>query len=134
MKYAKKIIPFILMVISIFPIIPFFCMTISYASTPDTTIIQSLGEYGLPGVIIISMGWFILYIIKKNEKSTDSLHSRFDKIDKAHREERISWQKVMDKRQERLDIIIDKNTEALTEHSIIITELKTLITNLINKN
>jgi len=63
-----------------------------------------LEKYGLPGIIICGMGWFIMYLMKE------------------HKTERGEWQKSQERQQ-------DETNKNIKENNNILSGLKTLLEN-----
>jgi hypothetical protein len=61
-----------------------------------------LEKYGLPGVVIIGMAWFVMYLMKE------------------HKNERKEWQKTNEKLQ-------DDTNKNIKENTNILAGLKTLL-------
>jgi len=116
--------------IIIFTILVIF-VTFVYANNLETEAVKGLTDYGILGIVVIAMGWFIMYLVKKHDASTNSLGSRIDKINDEHRTERTSWQEHWERKQEKSDIIICKNTQAMSDHSVVIAELRIAIADMI---
>lgn len=65
---------------------------------------EPLAQYGLAGVVIIGLAWFVMYLMKQ------------------HKNEREEWRKVQEKQNEEANRNINRNTEVLSG-------LKTLLEN-----
>lgn len=57
---------------------------------------EPLAQYGLAGVVIIALAWFVMYLMKQ------------------HKEEREDWRKAQDRQNEEANRNINRNTEVLS--------------------
>lgn len=63
---------------------------------------ESLAQYGLAGIVIIGLAWFVMYLMKQ------------------HKEEREEWKRSQDRQNEEMNRNINRNTD-------ILSGLKTLL-------
>lgn len=54
-----------------------------------------LGSFGLPGIVIAGLSWFVMYLIKE------------------HRKERDQWQKTLEKHSDEMNKNVRANTSVL---------------------
>jgi len=67
---------------------------------------EILDKYGLPGIVIGGLGWFVLYLMKQ------------------HKQERKEWQDAQKQRDEKSNEAINSNTTALTILKTLIETIK----------
>ena len=72
---------------------------------------EVLLNYGLAGVGLISLGWFILYLLK------------------SHRTERKEFREMFERMSEKMDNRQDDTNKAMRENTGILQGLKTLLEN-----
>lgn len=67
---------------------------------------DQLAQYGLAGVVIIGLAWFVLYLMKE------------------HKSERDEWRRVQEKQNEEANKNINKNTDILSELTTLLKNRK----------
>ncbi len=72
---------------------------------------KELFQYGVLGIAVIGMGWFIMYLIKD------------------HRKERKEWREFQEKQTDRMIEQGDEHSKVIREHSNLLSGIKTLLEN-----
>lgn len=67
---------------------------------------EPLAQYGLAGIVIIALAWFVLYLMKQQK------------------EERDESRKVNERRDDEHNRSLNKNTEVLSELTTLIKSMK----------
>lgn len=65
-----------------------------------------LEKYGLSGIIILGLAWFVMYLMKE------------------HKSEREDWQKTQERQQEEHNKSLNKNTDVLSELTTLLKNRK----------
>lgn len=66
-------------------------------------------QYGVLGMAVVGMGWFIMYIIKD------------------HRKERKEWRDFQEKQMDRIIEQGDESNKVIRDHSNLLSGIKTLL-------
>ncbi len=89
---------------------------------------ESLEKYGLPGIAIIGLCYFIMYLMKEHKKEREETEKRqietINKLDDLQRKEREQQQHITQKQFDQMNKNAVDGTEALTELSTIIKQIK----------
>jgi len=72
---------------------------------------NELLKYGVLGVVVIGMAWFIMYMVKD------------------HRKERKEWREFQEKQMDRIMKAGDESNRVIREHSNLLSGIKTLLEN-----
>lgn len=67
---------------------------------------DTLAQYGLAGVVILGLAWFVMYLMKE------------------HKDEREAWQKTQERQQEEHNKSLNKNTDVLSELTTLLKNRK----------
>ena len=89
---------------------------------------KTLLEYGLLGVIVLAMGWYIIFLSKKHEKTTSDLGERYEKaatiLGERIDSERDQWRIQSNAQFLTVANLTEKSTEAMVELKTTIDRIK----------
>lgn len=83
---------------------------------------EALLKYGLGGIIIAGMAWFILYLMKDHKKEREEMRVGNEK-------QRIEDRETRNKQFKRMEEMADESNKSVRENTNILTGLKTLLEN-----
>lgn len=74
---------------------------------------SDLAQYGLAGICLVALAWFIMYLMRENKKEREE-------TEKQHRQERENWN-LINQRQ------LEESNKNIKENTNILSALKTLL-------
>lgn len=76
-----------------------------------------IAQYGLAGICLVALAWFIMYIIKENKNEREE-------TEKIHRQEREDWNRINQRQIEETNKNINRNTDVLSELTTLLKSRK----------
>lgn len=77
----------------------------------------NLAQYGLAGICLIALAWFIMYLMKENKKEREE-------TERQHRLERETWNAINQRQLEETNKNINRNTDILSELTTLLKSRK----------
>jgi len=90
-------------------------MGVAYAATESESIVTTLTEYGLLGVIVIALGWYVLNMQKRYDAQTLAQNEKLAEVIKGHKDERDEWREQFVLQNDRTFDITEKSTAVMSE-------------------